>query len=206
MELRLQATTEPGTTDNINVSDNIFAKPFNEPLVHQAVVAYLAGARRGTHAQKTRAQVSGGGVKPWRQKGTGRARAGTIRSPLWRKGGKIFAAVPGDYSQKLNKKMYQGALRSVFSELVRQQRLVVVEQFPLEAPKTRALLNQLKVLNLEDVLIVTEVIDNFLTLAARNLYRVQVTSVMALSLVDLIGFEKVLVTLPALKKMEEIWA
>lgn len=205
MELSLQ--TQTGQSGGIiNVSDVLCAKPFNESLIHQAVTAYLAGARAGTHAQKTRAQVSGGGVKPWRQKGTGRARAGTIRSPLWRKGGKIFAAVPGDYSQKLNKKMYQGALRSVFSELVRQQRLVVVEQFPLEAPKTRALLNQLKVLNLEDVLIITEVVDNFLTLAARNLYKVRVTSVTALSLVDLIGFEKVLVTLPALKKIEEIWA
>jgi large subunit ribosomal protein L4 len=191
----------------IEVSDDLCAKPFNESLIHQAVTAYLAGARAGTHAQKTRSQVSGGGSKPWRQKGTGRARAGTIRSPLWRKGGKIFAAVPGDYSQKLNKKMYRGALRSAFSEIVRQQRLVVVEQFALGAPpKTRDLLYCLKTLNLEDVLIVTEAVDHNLTLAARNLHKVQVTSVATLTVIDLIRFEKVLVTLPALKKIEEIWA
>lgn len=205
MELSLQ--TQTGQSSGIiNVSDGLCATPFNESLIHQAVTAYLAGGRAGTHAQKTRSQVSGGGSKPWRQKGTGRARAGTIRSPLWRKGGKIFAAVPADYSQKLNKKMYRGALRSVFSELVRQERLVVVEQFSLEAPKTRALLNQLKTLNLDEVLIVTETPDNSLALAARNLYKVQVTAVATLSVVDLVGFEKVLVTLPALKKIEEIWA
>jgi large subunit ribosomal protein L4 len=207
MELRLQAITEPGTTGIINVSDNIFAKPFNEPLVHQAVVAYLAGARAGTHAQKTRAQVSGGGTKPWRQKGTGRARAGTIRSPLWRKGGKIFAAVPGDYSQKLNKKMYQGAVKSVLSELVRQARLFVVEQFSLEVPKTRTLIDKLKALNfLEAVLIITDQRDENLILAARNLYKVQVTDVASLTLIDLIGFDQVLLTASAVKKIEERWA
>ena len=203
MEIGLQ--TETGQSGIIQVSDTLFAKPFNEPLIHQAVTAYLAGARAGTHAQKTRAQVSGGGSKPWRQKGTGRARAGTIRSPLWRKGGKIFAAVPNDYSQKLNRKMYQGALRSVFSELLRQQRLLIVEQFTVEVPKTRNLLEKLKAFNLEEVLILTDQLNNNLKLAARNLHKVLVMEVATLDLVSLIGFEKVLVTLPALKKIEEIW-
>jgi len=206
MELTLQTETGQNSAGVIAVADTIFAKPFNEALIHQAVVAYLAKARAGTHAQKTRAQVRGGGTKPWRQKGTGRARAGTIRSPLWRTGGKIFAAVPSDYSQKLNKKMYQGALRSTLSELIRQERLIVVEQFAVVAPKTRQLVEKLKSFNLEQVLIVTDQIDHHLQLAARNLYKVQVTEVNSLNLIDLVGANKVLMTVSAVKQIEERWA
>lgn len=206
MELTLQTETGQNSAGVITVADTVFAKPFNEALIHQAVVAYLAKARAGTHAQKTRAQVRGGGTKPWRQKGTGRARAGTIRSPLWRTGGKIFAAVPSDYSQKLNKKMYQGALRSTLSELIRQERLIVVEQFAVAAPKTRQLVEKLKSFNLEQVLIVTDQIDHQLQLAARNLYKVQVTEVNSLNLIDLVGADKVLMTVSAVKQIEERWA
>lgn len=206
MELTLQTETGQHSAGVIAVADTVFAKPFNEALIHQAVVAYLAKARAGTHAQKTRAQVRGGGTKPWRQKGTGRARAGTIRSPLWRTGGKIFAAVPSDYSQKLNKKMYQGALRSTLSELIRQQRLIVVEQFAVATPKTRQLVEKLKSFNLEQVLIVTDQIDHHLQLAARNLYKVQVAEVNNLNLIDLVGADKVLMTVSAVKQIEERWA
>lgn len=206
MELTLQTETGQNSAGVITVADTVFAKPFNEALIHQAVVAYLAKARAGTHAQKTRAQVRGGGTKPWRQKGTGRARAGTIRSPLWRTGGKIFAAVPSDYSQKLNKKMYQGALRSTLSELIRQERLIVVEQFAVAAPKTRQLVEKLKSFDLEQVLIVTDQIDHQLQLAARNLYKVQVTEVNSLNLIDLVGADKVLMTVSAVKQIEERWA
>lgn len=206
MELTLQTETGQNSAGVITVADTVFAKPFNEALIHQAVVAYLAKARAGTHAQKTRAQVRGGGTKPWRQKGTGRARAGTIRSPLWRTGGKIFAAVPSDYSQKLNKKMYQGALRSTLSELIRQGRLIVVEQFAVAAPKTRQLVEKLKSFDLEQVLIVTDQIDHQLQLAARNLYKVQVTEVNSLNLIDLVGADKVLMTVSAVKQIEERWA
>ncbi len=206
MELTLQTETGQNSAGVITVADTVFAKPFNEALIHQAVVAYLAKARAGTHAQKTRAQVRGGGTKPWRQKGTGRARAGTIRSPLWRTGGKIFAAVPSDYSQKLNKKMYQGALRSTLSELIRQERLIVVEQFAVAAPKTRQLVEKLKSFDLEQVLIVTDQIDHQLQLAARNLYKVQVTEVNSLNLIDLVGANKVLMTVSAVKQIEERWA
>ncbi len=206
MELTLQTETGQHSAGVIAVADTVFAKPFNEALIHQAVVAYLAKVRAGTHAQKTRAQVRGGGTKPWRQKGTGRARAGTIRSPLWRTGGKIFAAVPSDYSQKLNKKMYQGALRSTLSELIRQQRLIVVEQFAVATPKTRQLVEKLKSFNLEQVLIVTDQIDHHLQLAARNLYKVQVAEVNNLNLIDLVGADKVLMTVSAVKQIEERWA
>jgi large subunit ribosomal protein L4 len=198
MELRLQ-----GGESVINVSDKVFGTEFNEPLVHQAVTAYLAGARAGTHAQKTRSQVRGGGKKPWRQKGTGRARAGTSRSPLWRGGGITFAAVTADYSQKLNKKMYRGALRSIASELVRQERLIVVEQFAVKAPKTKELIQQLKTLNLSEVLILVKEEDEHLYLAARNLYKVSVCTAAAVDPVSLIQFEKVLVTVDALRQLEE---
>src|SRR5689334_18439134 len=139
MELNLMVPGKSKSASAIQVSETVFGREFNEPLVHQVVVAYQAYARAGTHAQKTRAEVSGGGVKPWKQKVTGRARAGTIRSPLWRKGGRIFAAVPQDYSQKVNKKMYQSAMCSILSELIRQGRLIVVESFAVTAPKTREL-------------------------------------------------------------------
>jgi large subunit ribosomal protein L4 len=205
MELSLQALQpeETSAVGVINVSDTVFAAKFNEPLIHQAVTAYLAGGRAGTRAQKSRSQVKGTGSKPWRQKGTGRARAGSITSPLWRGGGVTFAARPQEHSQKLNKKMSQGALRSILSELVRQARLLVVEQFFVEEPKTRALVAKLKALNLSNVLIVTENTDENLYLAARNLHKVDVRKATSLEPVSLIKFEKVLMTVPALKKIEE---
>ncbi|MFZ8890070.1 MAG: 50S ribosomal protein L4, partial [Pseudomonadales bacterium] len=148
-----------GADKAVEVSEVTFGREFNEALVHQVVVAYLAGARQGTRAQKTRAEVRGGGRKPWRQKGTGRARAGSIRSPIWRGGGTTFAARPQDHSQKVNRKMYRGAMRAILSELVRQDRLVVVEQFAAETPKTKALVAQLAALSVSNVLIVTEGMD-----------------------------------------------
>ncbi len=197
MELNVQGGA------SLQVSDVVFGADFKEPLVHQVVTAYLAGARAGTKAQKNRSAVSGGGKKPYRQKGTGRARAGTIRSPLWRGGGVTFAAKPRSYAQKVNKKMYRGALRSILSELVRQDRLVVVDGFGVEAPKTKQLVGKLKELGLDDVLIVTEQADENLYLAARNLYHVDVRDSEELDPVSLVGYEKVLMTTEALKKVEE---
>ncbi|MDA8486251.1 50S ribosomal protein L4 [Pseudomonas resinovorans] len=190
----------------IEVSERTFGGEFNETLVHQAVVAYMAGGRQGTRAQKTRSEVSGGGKKPWRQKGTGRARAGTIRSPIWRSGGTTFAAKPQDHSQKLNKKMYRAALRSILAELVRQDRLVVVEDFAVEAPKTKTLLGKLNGLGLTDVLIVSEGVDQNLYLAARNLPQVDVRDVQGSDPVSLIAYDKVLITVSAVKKFEELLA
>lgn len=191
---------------SVEVSEAAFAREYNEALVHQVVVAHMAGARQGTRAQKTRAEVSGGGRKPWRQKGTGRARAGSIRSPIWRGGGVTFAARPQDHSQKVNRKMYRGALRCILSELIRQERLVVCEQFALDAPRTKGLLTRLKELDLRDVLIVAEEIDQNLYLASRNLKDVDVSDVAALDPVSLISHQKVLVTVGALKKLEEALA
>ena len=158
----------------LEVSETTFGLEFNEALVHQVVVAYAAGARAGTRAQKTRSEVSGGGAKPWRQKGTGRARAGTSRGPIWRTGGVTFAAKPQDHSQKVNRKMYRGAIKSILSELVRQERLVVVENFAVETPKTKELVAKLNGLELKDVLIVTPEVDENLFLSARNLYKVEI--------------------------------
>ena len=187
------------------VSDAIFACKFNEPLVHQVVTAFLSAGRAGTHAQKTRAEVRGGGKKPWRQKGTGRARAGTIRSPIWRKGGVAFAAQPQSYAQKVNKKMYRGALRSIFSELIRLDRLIVVESFELEAPKTKDLVKKLEELKLEkNVLIVSELVESNLYLAARNLPFVEVCDALAVDPVTLIGTENIVITTTALKQVEEL--
>lgn len=190
----------------LEVSEATFGREFNEALVHQVVVAFAAGARQGTRAQKTRSEVRGGGKKPWRQKGTGRARAGTIRSPIWRSGGVTFAAKPQDHSQKVNRKMYRGAIKSILSELVRQERLVVVESFSVEEPKTKALLNKLNALELKDVLIVTPEIDENLFLSARNLYKVDVRDVQGVDPVSLIAFEKVLMTKDAVKQLEEALA
>jgi large subunit ribosomal protein L4 len=187
----------------LEVSDATFGREFNEALVHQVVVAYAAGARQGTRAQKNRSDVRGGGKKPWRQKGTGRARSGTIRSPIWVGGGVTFAARPQDHSQKVNKKMYRGAVKSILSELVRQDRLIVVENFGVEAPKTKELKAKLKELDLKDVLIITEELDENLFLAARNLYKVDVRDVQGIDPVSLIAFDKVLVTADAVKKIEE---
>jgi large subunit ribosomal protein L4 len=188
---------------SVAVSDVTFGREFNEALVHQVVTAVLAGARQGTKAQKTRSEVSGGGAKPWRQKGTGRARSGTIRSPLWRGGGATFAARPRDYSQKVNKKMYRGAMAAILSELVRQDRLVVVESFAVSAPKTKELVAKLKDMELDDVLIVNDDADMNLYLAARNLYHVGVCDSVSADPVSLIGFGKVLMTVDTLKRFEE---
>ncbi|MBA3988016.1 50S ribosomal protein L4 [Aliidiomarina maris] len=187
----------------LEVSEATFGREFNEALVHQVVVAYAAGSRQGTRAQLTRSEVSGGGKKPWRQKGTGRARAGTIRSPIWRSGGVTFAAKPQDHSQKVNKKMYRGAIKSILSELVRQERLIVVENFSVDAPKTKQLQAKLKELELKDVLIVTKEVDENLFLASRNLYKVDVRDVQGIDPVSLIAFDKVLITAEAVKQLEE---
>ncbi len=188
---------------SVEVAESAFGAKFNEALIHQVVTAYLAGSRAGTKAQKNRAAVRGGGAKPWRQKGTGRARAGTIRSPIWVGGGRTFAAQPRDHSQKVNKKMYRAALRSVLSELIRQDRLVVVESLEIEAPKTKLLATKLKDLDLNNVLILNEAFDEKLFLAARNLPNVGICDAVAIDPVVLIRFEKVLITLPALKLIEE---
>jgi large subunit ribosomal protein L4 len=197
MELQLQGS------GSVQVSDDTFAADFRESLVHQVVTACLSGARSGNAQQKTRSQVSGGGVKPFRQKGTGRARAGTIRSPLWRGGGTTFASTPRDYSQKINRKMYRGAMRSILSELVRQDRLVAVDAFGVAEPRTRELLGKLHELGLENVLIVTVDPEDNLYLAARNLPKVAVCDAASADPVSLIGFDKVLMTKDALKQLEE---
>ncbi|MCL1039951.1 50S ribosomal protein L4 [Shewanella submarina] len=190
----------------LEVSETTFGRDFNEALVHQVVVAFAANARQGTRAQKTRAEVIGSGKKPWRQKGTGRARAGGIKGPIWRGGGVSFAAKPQDHSQKVNKKMYRGALKSILSELVRQDRLIVVEKFGVEAPKTKELKAKLAAMDLQDVLIVTAEVDENLFLAARNLYKVDVRDVAGIDPVSLIAFDKVLVTADAVKQIEEMLA
>ncbi len=190
----------------LEVSEATFGREYNEALVHQVVVAYASGARQGSRAQKTRSEVSGGGAKPWRQKGTGRARAGTTRSPIWRSGGVTFAAKPQDHSQKVNKKMYRGALKSILSELVRQDRLLVVENFSVETPKTKELVAKLKELDLQNVLIVTKDVDENLFLASRNLHKVDVRDVQGIDPVSLIAFEKVLFTADAVKQLEEALA
>ena len=197
MKLKMQGT------GSVDVAEAAFGADFNEALVHQVVTAYLAGGRAGTKAQKNRAAVRGGGAKPWRQKGTGRARAGTIRSPIWVGGGRAFAAQPRNHEQKVNKKMYRAALRSVLSELVRQDRLVVVKELSLEAPKTKLLATKLKELDLDSVLILNEAFDEKIFLAARNLPNVGICDAGSIDPVVLIRFEMVLVTLPALKLIEE---
>lgn len=202
--MELTIATPEGSAGTIEVSEAAFGKEFNQDLVHQAVTAYLAGARQGTRAQKTRSEVSGGGKKPWRQKGTGRARAGTIRSPIWRTGGVTFAAKPQDHSQKLNRKMYRAALRSILSELARQDRLLVVESFDVDQPKTKTLIQKLGQFGVQDVLIVTEEVTENLYLSSRNLHKVDVRDAVGVDPVSLIHFEKVLVTVPALKKIEEM--
>ena len=197
MELQLQGS------GSVSVSDDTFGQAFREALVHQVVTACLAGARAGTVGQKTRSEVSGGGAKPWRQKGTGRARSGTIRSPIFRGGGKVFAARPRDYSQKINRKMYRAAMRSILSELVRQDRLIAVDAFSVAAPKTRELATKLGELGLDKVLIVTDEPDDNLYLAARNMPHVAVCDAGDADPVSLVGFEKVLMTTAALKQIEE---
>lgn len=193
-------------TKKIELSELAFGREFNEPLIHQVVVAYMAGARSGTRAQKNRSDVSGGGVKPFRQKGTGRARAGSIRSPIWRSGGVTFAARPQNHAQKLNRKMYQGAMRSLLSELLRQGRLLVVDAFTIDAPKTKQLAEKLKQLDIESALLVTESEDINLYLAARNLHKVEVVDATGVNPVDLIRFDKVVMTVDSVKRIEEMLA
>ncbi len=188
---------------SVTLSDDTFGQAFKEALVHQVVTACLASARSGNSQQKSRGMVSGGGIKPWRQKGTGRARAGTIRSPLWRGGGTTFASVPRDYAQKINRKMYRGAMCSIVSELLRQERLLATGSFAVTAPKTRELAGKLKEMGLDNVLIVTAAKDDNLVLAARNLPNVAISDVAGVDPVSLIGFEKVLFTTAALKQLEE---
>jgi len=197
----MELQTRSGET--VTVSDATFGRAFNEGLVHQVVTAYMAGGRAGTKAQKNRADVSGGGSKPWRQKGTGRARAGTIRSPIWRSGGKTFAARPRDYAQKVNRKAYRAAISSIFSELARQDRLVVVESIEVDAPKTKALLRKLEELGVTSALLVTESVSENLYYAARNLTQVGVTDSAGLDPVSLVGFDNVVITVDALKRVEE---
>jgi len=204
MNVNLAATDGKGGT--VEVSDVAFGREFNEALVHQVVVAYLAASRQGSRAQKNRSDVRGGGRKPWKQKGSGRARAGSSRGPIWRSGGVTFAARPQDHSQKVNRKMYRGALACIVSELLRQGRLIVTDAFAVEAPKTRSLLAKLKSLDLANVLIVSDDVDENLYLSARNLKNVDVCDVEAVDPVALISHDKVLMTVAALKKLEEALA
>ena len=197
----MNLTVENGSS--IDVSEQVFGAKYNEALVHQVVKAYYNGARSGTKAQKTRAQVRGGGIKPWRQKGTGRARAGTSSSPIWRSGGVTFAASPRDFSQKVNRKMYSGAIRSILSELVRQERLLVVEEFAIDAPKTKQITEKLKQLGLKDALIIVADLDENLILASRNLYHIDVRDSSDIDPASLIAFDKIVITSAALKKIEE---
>lgn len=201
--MNLSLATDSGS---VELSETAFGREFNEALVHQVVVAHLAGARQGSKAQKTRAQVSGGGRKPWRQKGTGRARAGTIRSPIWRGGGRTFAATPQDHSQKVNRKMYRGALQCILSELIRQERLIACDSFDVAQAKTKELADKLKDLKVNSALIVTENVDEKLYLAARNLKHVDVRDVAAVDPVSLLSHDKVVITVAALKKLEEALA
>ena len=190
----------------VELSDTAFGREFNEALVHQVVTAYLAGAHQGTRAQKTRAEVSGGGIKPWRQKGTGRARAGSIRSPIWRSGGRAFAAKPQDWSQKVNRKMYRGAMQCILAELIRQERLILVEEISVSAPKTKELIAKLNELDAPRALIVTKEVDENLYLAARNIPHVNVLGTSEVDPVSLIAFDKVIMSVEAAKQFEEALA
>ena len=193
----------PGAAGSLEVSEKAFGREFNEALVHQVVVAYMAAGRAGTKRQKSRAEVRGGGIKPWNQKGGGRARAGSIRSPIWVGGGRAFAARPRDYEQKVNRKMYRGALRAMLSELARLERLVVIDSLEIEAPKTRLLAAKLKELKLENVLILVEAWDEKLELASRNLLGVSVLPVSAVDPRSLLAHEHVLATVGAVRMLEE---
>ena len=202
------SVVKPGNkaAGTVAVSEANFAREYNEALVHQVVTAFLSGARQGTRAQKTRSEVAGGGKKPWRQKGTGRARAGTIRSPIWRSGGVTFAAKPQDHSQKVNRKMYRAAMRSILSELARTDRLMIVEALDVEQPKTKLLVETLKGYGVDNVLIVADNVNKNLYLASRNLHRVDVRDVEGADPVSLIAYDKVMITVDAVKKFEEALA
>ena len=202
------SVVKPGNkaAGTVAVSEANFAREYNEALVHQVVTAFLSGARQGTRSQKTRSEVAGGGKKPWRQKGTGRARAGTIRSPIWRSGGVTFAAKPQDHSQKVNRKMYRAAMRSILSELARTDRLMIVEALDVEQPKTKLLVEALKGYGVDNVLIVADNVNKNLYLASRNLHRVDVRDVEGADPVSLIAYDKVMITVDAVKKFEEALA
>jgi 50S ribosomal protein L4, bacterial/organelle len=188
----------------VKASDAVFGADYNEALIHQAVVAFQAGARQGTKAQKNRSAVSGGGAKPWRQKGTGRARAGTTRTNIWRGGGMAFPGTTRDFSQKMNKKAYRAAMRSILSELVRQDRLIVSDDLTVSEPKTKQLVAKLKDMQLDDVLLITHDLDENLALAQRNLYHVVVMESQEINPLSLIGFDKVVLTSEAVKQVEEV--
>ena len=205
MELQVQTLASSAASGAVALSDEVFGTAFNEPLIHQVVTAYMAAGRAGTKAQKSRADVAGGGRKPWRQKGTGRARAGTIRSPLWRGGGRAFAARPRSYEQKVNRKMYRSALRSILSELVRQDRLLIVDDFQLAEPRTKLALAALNKLGVNDVLIVCDEITENLFLAARNIPHVGMADVSAIDPVLLVSYDKVVVTQKALAGLEAMF-
>ena len=202
MDLNIQAGSA-ASPEILQVADSVFAVELNEALVHQVVTAYMAAARSGTKAQKNRSAVSGGGDKPFRQKGMGRARAGTSRSPIWRSGGVTFAASPSNHEQKVNRKMYRGALRSILSELVRQDRIIVVPEISVDTPKTKALTSQLTALGLQEALIVCDQPDENLLLSARNLKNIFVCDVLEVNPLSLVGFKNVLITAAAIKKLEE---
>jgi len=188
---------------DLQVSELAFGKEFNEPLIHQVVTAFMAAGRAGSKAQKTRAEVRGGGIKPWRQKGTGRARAGSIRSPIWVGGGRAFAAKPRSFEQKVNRKMYRGAMRSLLSELIRQERLLVVESLDLAEPKTKLFVAQMKELGIDGGLFVIEAFEEKLWLASRNLHSVELLEASALDPVSLLRHEHVVMTVAALRRIEE---
>jgi len=203
MQLSITNVKDGATNAQIDLSDVAFGVKFNESLIHQVVTSYLAGGRAGTHSQKTRAEVRGGGAKPWRQKGTGRARAGTSSSPIWRSGGRAFAASTRDYSQKINKKMYGAAMRSILSELVRQDRLIVVETLDVSEPKTKEMVSLLKGLGLQGGLFVAVELTDNLILASRNLHKVQVATAATVDPVSLVRHKKIVITIDAVKKLEE---
>ncbi|MCF6210920.1 MAG: 50S ribosomal protein L4 [Gammaproteobacteria bacterium] len=204
MDLKLTTAAGETSSETVEVSEGNFARDYNEALVHQVVTAYLAGGRSGTRASKSRSDVRGGGAKPWRQKGTGRARAGTSSSPIWRSGGHTFAVRPQDHSQKVNKKMYRGAMRSILSELVRQERLTIVDSFDFDAPKTKVLIEKLDAMGFDRGLIVTEGESENLYLSARNLYKVDVCAAKEIDPVSLVNSNSVLMTVAAVKQIEEM--
>ena len=201
--MRIDLVSGAPDADSVALADGTFAVDYNEALVHQVVSAYMAGSRRGTKSRKSRAEVRGGGAKPWRQKGLGRARAGSIRSPIWRGGGATFAAKPRSFEQKVNRKMYRGAMRSILSELIRQERLLVVEEFTLEKPKTKDMVARLAQMGLANVLIVTAASDEALSRASRNLRSVAVQNFAEVGPVSLLSFDKVVMTMAAAKRIEE---
>lgn len=204
MNLNLTTATGKDSKKSIAVSEETFAREFNEALVHQVVTAYMSGARSGTRGTKSRADVRGGGAKPWRQKGTGRARSGSSNSPIWTGGGMTFALKTQDHSQKVNKKMYRNAMRAILSELVRQERLLVVESLKLDTPKTKAFAKMLSDLGCDSTLVVTDEIDNNLVLASRNLFKVGVCTAQQLDPVSLVGSDKVVMTMKAVTQVEEM--